>query len=98
MKEKKLKSTSEVVSILTRQTSSQQTRRPMEIQYYRPLKTNNKLKALIQKIVEKFCSFLIVPIVVEQNIINANLARQIEELQKKNRQIEEEIKELRKQI
>lgn len=98
MKEKKTKSTSEVVSILTRQTASQQTRRPMEIQYYRPLKTKNKLKVLVQKIVEKFCSFLIVPIVVDQNIINTNLARQIEELQKRNRLMEEEIKELRKHI
>ena len=99
MEEKKSKSTAEVVAALTRQAVPQpQARRPMEIQYYRPLRTNNKIKALIQKVVEKMCSFLIVPIVVEQNAINANLARQIEELQKKNRQMEEEIKELRKRV
>ncbi len=98
MEEKKLKPTSEVVSILTRQPAPQQSRRPMELQYYRPLRTNNKLKALIQKVVEKMCSFLMVPIVVDQNAINSNLARQIEELQKKNRQMEEEIKELRKRV
>lgn len=99
MEEKKTKTTSEVVSILTRQTAgANQTRRPMEIQYYRPLRTNNKIKALIQKVVEKMCSFLMVPIVVEQNAINANLARQIEEIQKKNRQLEEELKDLRKRV
>lgn len=99
MEEKKAKTTSEVVTILTRQASSgQQARRPMEIQYYRPLRTNNKLKALIQKVMEKLCSFLMVPIVVEQNAINANLAGQIEELQKKNRQLEEELKDLRKRV
>lgn len=98
MEEKKLKPTSEVVSILTRQPTPPQSRRPMELQYYRPLRTNNKIKAFIQKAVEKMCSFLMVPIVVDQNAINANLAKQIEELQKKNRQMEEEIKELRKRV
>lgn len=99
MEDNKKKSTSEVVAALTRQAPAQTpARHVMEVQYYRPLRTNNKVKALIQKIVEKMCSFLMVPIVVEQNAINANLARQIEEIQKKNRQMEEEIKELRKRV
>lgn len=98
MEDSKLKTTAEVVDALTRQTEGTQSRRSMEIQYYRPLRTNNKIKALIQKCVEKMCSFLMVPIVVEQNAINENLARQIEEIQKKNRQLEEELKDLRKRV
>lgn len=92
------RTTAEVVSILTSQPSDLQSRKPMELKYNRPDGTTNKLKLFIKKIIAKLCTFLIVPVINDQNAINSNFARQIEELQKKNRQLEAEIKELRNRV
>lgn len=92
------KTTAQVVSILTSQSAAPTSRKPMELKYNKPDGTTNKAKLFVKKVIAKMCTFLIVPLINDQNAINANFARQIEELQKRNRELEAEIKELRKRV